>query len=32
MSLPLVFAVCIGFFLIQALFFVGGAVESSRSS
>jgi hypothetical protein len=32
MSLALVFAVCIGFFLIQALFFVGGARESGRSS
>jgi len=32
MSLALVFVVCIGFFLIQALFFVGGAVESGRSS
>ena len=32
MSLALVYAVCIGFFLIQVLFFAGGAFESSRSS
>ncbi len=31
MTLPLVYAVCIGFMLIMAVFFVGGAVESHRS-
>jgi hypothetical protein len=32
MTLPLVYAVCIGFMLIMAFFFVGGAAESSRRS
>ena len=32
MNLPLVYLVCIGFMLIMALFFIGGAVESSRTS
>jgi hypothetical protein len=32
MSLALVYAVCIGFFLIQVLFFAGGALESNRGS
>jgi hypothetical protein len=30
MTIPLVFAVCCGFIVIMAMFFVGGAVESSR--
>jgi hypothetical protein len=30
MTIPLVYAVCIGFMLIMAWFFIGGAVESSR--
>ncbi len=32
MTLPLVFAVCIGFMLIMSLFFFGGAYESNRQS
>jgi len=32
MNLPLVYLVCIGFMLVMAMFFVGGAVESSRAS
>jgi len=31
MNLALVYAVCIGFILIMAMFFVGGAVESART-
>jgi hypothetical protein len=32
MTIPLVFTVCIAFIIIMAVFFVGGAIESTRSS